>query len=908
MNARARTVIAIAVLAAAGCVALLVERFSAAGLGQLWIVTVFALFVLASWLWPIVMYQGSSSQAHHLDEGLFVLLALTLPPLGVVVAFSTATAVAQCVRRRPFTKSTFNVAQMLLSVSAGIAVMHAIAPPGPKLTWTELGVAVLGALVYFAVNSVSVTAVLASIGADRFSRLLIDGLEIRTLLLGAAVSFGLVAAMAVSMYDQAVVLVGLPFWAFRQTLAGHYRARHDRTRLRGLFEATLEVNRHMGPEEVTDALAGAASDLLRSPEVAVLSTGVPEHALAAPMSVHGNERWLVVSGRSRAEPFDDADRALLDALAAVGSGALENAYLYEERRDEQERLIALTSSLGEGVCAFDLDGRITFLNPAAEELLGCRADEVVGQLAAASDAELAILSAPARTVIETGRTARSDRGTTFRRRGGAAFPVEYTCSPIRSQGGVTGAVIAFRDISDHVAFEQQLTYHAFHDALTNLPNRRLFLDRLQHAIERANRSGEVHAVLFIDVDRFKVANDSLGHQAGDQLLIEIARRLSTVAREGDTFARFGGDEFTLLVEDITDHEEAERVATRLLEVTREPIVLEGGRTVALSISVGVALTSATSTPDDVLHDSDVAMYQAKHRGTGQYQLYDAKAMDTRSAHWVDLEVELRRAIEHRELSVYYQPEFATATRRIVGAEALVRWPHPERGLLGPDAFIGLAEETGLILPLGRFVLEEATRQAVEWSELIGAPFSMAVNLSVRQFQAAELVDEIHDVVVQSSIIPSQLCLEITESLAHLDITRSIEILTGLRALGVRLAIDDFGTGYSSLSHLKQFPIDVVKLDGSFVQDLDRSTMDTAIVAAVVDLAKLTGITAIAEGVETSDQLERLAQMGCPVVQGYYLARPMTASELTRTLPEQFDGTSAINVGLAVATEEIARGA
>ena len=391
------------------------------------------------------------------------------------------------------------------------------------------------------------------------------------------------------------------------------------------------------------------------------------------MSVGGADRWLVVSGRSRAEPFDDADRALLDALAAVGSGALENASLYEERRNEQERLVALTSSLGEGVCAFDLEGRITFLNPAAEELLGCRAEDVIGTLDSTSNIEFAVLAAPARTVIETGMTPRSDRGTTFRRKGGMPFPVEYTCSPIRSADGVTGAVIAFRDISDHVAFEQQLTYHAFHDALTNLPNRRLFLDRLQHTIERANRSGERHAVLFIDVDRFKVANDSLGHQAGDQLLIEIARRLLLLARDGDTFARFGGDEFTLLVEDVADSDQAEFVASRILEATREPIVLEGGRSVVFSVSVGIALTTSTSTPDDVLHDSDVAMYQAKHRGTGQYQLYDSTEMDQRSPHWVDLEVELRRAIEHRELTVYYQPEFEPADpsdRRCRGACAV----------------------------------------------------------------------------------------------------------------------------------------------------------------------------------------------------------------------------------------------
>jgi diguanylate cyclase (GGDEF)-like protein/PAS domain S-box-containing protein len=887
MTFRARLVVATSIAVAGGAVAALAVRFASAGYGPAWVVAVFSFFVLASWLWPIVMYQGQSSQAHHLDEGLFVLLALTLPPLGVVIAFSVATVLAQAIRRRTFVKSAFNVAQMLMSVAAGLAVIHLFAPPMAKLTLHELGIALLGAAVYFAVNSIAIAAILSEVGEDGFTQLLFDGLEIRTLLFGAAVSFGLVGAMAVSTYSEATVLVGVPFLAFRQTLAGHYRARHDRSRLRGLFDATLEVHRHMGREEVTAALATATSDLLRSPEVAIVPDVDQERGLAAKMSVRGNDRWLVISGRSRAEPFDDADRALLDALAAVGSGALENASLFEERRAEEERLIAITSSLGEGVCAFDLDGRITFLNPAAEELLGCQADDVIGTIDP-SQTELAALATPVRQVIETGATVKSERGMTFRRHGGAPFPVEYTCSPIRSGDGVTGAVIAFRDISDHVAFEQQLTYHAFHDALTNLPNRRLFLDRLQHAIERAGRSGERHAVLFIDVDRFKVANDSLGHQAGDQLLVEIARRLLAIARDGDTFARFGGDEFTLLVEDIASSDEAELVAARILEATRQPIVLDGGRSVVLSVSVGVALTTPTSTPDDVLHDSDVAMYQAKNRGTGQYQLYNSTEMDTRSPHWVDLESELREAIEQRSLSVYYQPVFSTTSGKILGAEALVRWDHPTKGLLAPGGFIGLAEETGLIHPLGRFVLEEATRQAAIWSDELGAPFSIAVNLSVRQFQAPDLVDEIRDVITTSAIPAEALCLEVTESLAHLDIARSIKILTDLRSLGVQLAIDDFGTGYSSLSHLKQFPIDIVKLDGSFVQDLDRSAMDTAIVGAVVELARTTGMTAIAEGVETQDQLDRLTEMGCPVVQGYFLARPMPAAELTALLPGHFE--------------------
>jgi len=863
------------------CAVLIAVSFGHRGFGSPTVLFVLASLVLASWVWPILMYSDGSSQAHHLDEGFFVVLALVTPPMGTIAAFLLATVLAQVIRRRTPVKTVFNVAQITISVSAGLATVYLVAPPGSHLGVPQLAAALLGAVVYFLVNSAALAVILAATGAEGLRSALLDGIQIRALLLAASVSLGLVVSLAISAYPFAVFLVVLPFGAFRQALAGHFYARHDRSRLLGLFEATLKVHGTMGSGDVRSSLSEAASRLLRSPDAAVYLTKPGDGAMAAPMTVNDSECWLAVSGRSRSEPFDDADRALLEALAAVGSGALANSSLYEERRRDHERLGAITASLAEGVCAFDDQARVTFLNPAAEQLLGWSERELAEQ--DLLESELAILAITARRSLQNNEIIQGEQST-FRRRAGENFPVEVTCSPIYSGHEVTGAVLTFRDISQRVLLE----YHAFHDSLTGLPNRRIFLDRLQHALKRVDRTGEIHAVLFADIDRFKVTNDSLGHQTGDELLVGIADRLRRVTREGDTLARFGGDEFTLLLENIESPAVAEATALRMLDAVRAPMTLAGGRTITASVSIGVAVATAGSTPDDVLHDADVAMYQAKRLGAGRFERFDAAAMVKRSAEWLDLEIGLRRAVEQHELTVHYQPVVATENGQIVGAEALVRWDHPELGTLPPSHFIGLAEETGLIFCVGRKVLEEACWQAKEWVDEHDLPFSVAVNLSARQFQQSDQVNEIRAVLEATGLHPSQLCLEITEGLAMADIDHTIHTLTDLKSLGVRLAIDDFGTGYSSLNYLKLLPVDFVKLDRAFVQDLENDPVDTAIVAAVMELARAVGMTVVAEGVETAGQLARLTALGCPLVQGYYLARPMTTDTLSGLLRRQSD--------------------
>jgi diguanylate cyclase (GGDEF)-like protein len=395
-------------------------------------------------------------------------------------------------------------------------------------------------------------------------------------------------------------------------------------------------------------------------------------------------------------------------------------------------------------------------------------------------------------------------------------------------------------------------------------------------------------VLFADVDRFKLANDSLGHQAGDELLVSVAARLRALTRASDTLSRFGGDEFIVLVEDIEGPGDAEDIASRIVQSICEPFVLEGGQTVMLGVSVGIALGGAESSPDDILHDADVAMYAAKRGGTNRYVFFDAVAMGPRSSRKVELEVELERALENHELVNYYQPIIAADTLDIVGAEALVRWNHPTRGLLAPAEFIDLAEETGMIARLGEQVLEQACMQAAAWRDSTGVALQIAVNLSARQFVALDLVDHISAVLKQTRLNPSQLCIEITESLTLQDTEHAIEALLDLKAIGLQLALDDFGTGYASLNYLRRIPVDIVKLDRSFVHDLTVSPVGNAIVGSIIDLARTIGLSVIAEGVETEEEFHRLAEMGCPAVQGHWFAEPMSADELTSRLSTRFE--------------------
>ena len=433
--------------------------------------------------------------------------------------------------------------------------------------------------------------------------------------------------------------------------------------------------------------------------------------------------------------------------------------------------------------------------------------------------------------------------------------------------------------------ERALLHQAFHDTLTGLPNRALLADRLGQVLARRERRSEDAAVLFLDIDRLKWVNDSLGHAAGDQLLVDVAGRLQGVLRPGDTVARFGGDEFVVLCDDLSHPGEAVYVAERLREALATPFHL-GGREICLTASIGIALasTSTHDTPDALLRDADAAMYRAKERGRDRVELFDDH-MRSRAMARLETESTLRRAIDQGQLRVHYQPVIELATGRATGLEALVRWQHPERGLVPPGEFIPLAEETGLIVGLGRFVLEEACRQAARWNGRCPdrPPLTVSVNLSAHQLHTRGLRELVAEVLQQTRLQPELLCLEITETALVEDADISRAALDSLKDLGVTLAVDDFGTGYSSLLYLRRFAVDVLKIDRSFVVGLGTSAEDTAIVSGVVGLAQALGLQAVAEGVETPEQVVLLKGLGCALAQGYHWSEPLTARQTERWL-------------------------
>jgi diguanylate cyclase (GGDEF)-like protein len=401
---------------------------------------------------------------------------------------------------------------------------------------------------------------------------------------------------------------------------------------------------------------------------------------------------------------------------------------------------------------------------------------------------------------------------------------------------------------------------------------------LRQCIERKDRERRLDAVLFMDLDSFKVINDSLGHKAGDELLIETARRLRHCLRSKDTAARLGGDEFTILLEEIDDPGDAVRVAQRIAESLRAPFTL-GEHEVFVTTSIGIAMSAAAgASPDNVMRDADVAMYAAKSEGKARYKVFNAE-MYSKALRRLELENELRRAIEGGELRLHYQPKISLEDGNVVGMEALARWEHPTRGLVPPDEFIPLAEETDLIHPLGKWVLEEACARGREWQLLYphASELVMSVNISAKQFQQPDLITDLKRTLRETGLAPHHLQLEITESVVTDDLDFATRVLRELKALDIKLAVDDFGKGYSSLTSLKRFPLDDLKIDRSFVEDLGRSSQDAAIAKLVIDLAHVVGMQAVGEGVETPEQLRQLQRMGCDVVQGYYFYRPLPTS-------------------------------
>ncbi len=853
------------------------EWFAAATVGVLF---------LGSWVWPVVVFRGGESETFNMDEGLFVILALLEPPLVTLGTLALAGAAAQAIRRRPPVKSVFNSGQCLIAAGLGLATSRAIAAPAGALTAGQMAAVLLGAAVCFSVSTLLVDSLMVSLGTDW--RDFTSDLPVQVTLAGAGALAGAVVALAVRTHVWALALALPVVILGRRVITARYMALYDRARMEGLYEVTLQANRRLRQQAVQETILGAVRHLLRSPE-AKLASGEPGPGeLAAPMVVAGQQRWLVASGRRRDEPFDDTDRGLLLALAAVGSGALSNAELYQQVRVERERLASITLNIGEGVCAIDAEGRLMFVNRAAADLielpsLDIAVDDPVSDHAPAAPEFLLV---PAREAMRTGHTIRVDNAR-FCGKNGGAIPVAYTASAVMSGGAPSGAVIAFRDITERKAFEDELHHHAFYDSLTGLANRRLLVERLDQALRQSALDRKTHALVFVDVDRFKSINDSLGHVTGDEFLVAIGVRMKGVVRSRDLLARIGGDEFVVLLEDVAGVDVAVAAARRICAAVEQPMVLPDGYELVASVSVGIALTEPGKTADDVLRNADVAMYEAKAKGGGVCKLFDQVSMGTRSSARLQIEADLRKGLDRDELEVHYQPFYSLDGQGIVGAEALVRWRHPSHGLISPAGFIPIAEETGLILPLGRYVLDRACQQARSIRDRLGVDLPISVNLSPRQFQESRLLAHVANALDANGLPPGLLMVEITETMVMADLSGARDVMKKLNRLGVLLAIDDFGTGHSSLAYLRQFPVQEVKVDRTFVEGVPESAVDSAIVRAVIDLANAMGIGAVAEGVETSEQAAALKMLGCRVGQGFYFSAPLPAEELDELLALHF---------------------
>ena len=557
-----------------------------------------------------------------------------------------------------------------------------------------------------------------------------------------------------------------------------------------------------------------------------------------------------------------------------------------ELRRQERRFRSIAQNASDVLTVVDSSGIISYqsasitrvLGHVAEDLVGKRLEDLLASEDRRSTMELVRAAAPPPAVpsVITAQLRRSDD---------SLCQAEITVSNLLQNEAVRGFVLTSRDITERSVLEGQLRLQALHDPLTGLGNRVLFRDRLEHALARARRNPELLAVLMIDLDGFKQVNDSLGHDAGDRLLTEVAHRLQDCLRAGDTVARMGGDEFAVLLER-ADLEGPAVVAQRIVYRLRAPVDIDG-KAIVTQGSVGVALGStSTLSAEELLRNADLAMYVAKSKGKGVYEVYE-REMHAAALDRVELETDLRVALRRRELTLHYQPVVELPGGRISGAEALARWEHPERGMVSPAEFVPLAEESGLVVDLGRWVLGEACRQAKRFQEAYPTepPFAMAVNVAARQLTSPWLLDEVRKALAESHLSPSSLVLEITEGALMSDATSIVPTLEALRALGVRLAIDDFGTGWSSLSRLRSFPVDKLKIDQSFISEITSSGDDAPIVAAIVAMAHSLQLTTVAEGVETAEQLACLHQHGCEEVQGYLLSRPLPGERLLQLLAD-----------------------
>ncbi|QJR36403.1 putative bifunctional diguanylate cyclase/phosphodiesterase [Gemmatimonas groenlandica] len=559
-------------------------------------------------------------------------------------------------------------------------------------------------------------------------------------------------------------------------------------------------------------------------------------------------------------------------------------------RNNEARFQALVQHSSDVIMILDPDGTIRYASPSMALVFGHDPAKLV-----ASRIESILhpedLSSALQFLEELARSNRSRTGGAtpgvlkrewrIRHANGAWLTVDNVGTNLLSEPVIRGLVLNTRDVTEQSVIKQQYMHQAFHDPLTDLANRSLFLYQVGHALARAQRQSNAVTVLFLDLDNFKTVNDSLGHAAGDRLLVEAARRLATCVRDSDLIARLGGDEFAVLVEDTASVDEVLAIADRVGVALSKPFVL-GGKEVFVNASIGIARSARGESTDELVRNADVAMYVAKTRGKGQHVLFEPE-MHKAALDRLVVEADLRRAIEHDEFMLQYQPIVALETGDIIGAEALVRWMCRDRGTVPPGLFIPIAEETGLIVPIGRWVLRRACREAKRWTDERGLPVRITVNLSGRQLQEPGIVEDVRQALADSGLAAAQLVLEITESMLMHNTELSMSRLNALKALGISLAIDDFGTGYSSLSYLQRYPIDILKIDKAFVDVIDKGGEGPVLASAIVALGETLRMNTVAEGIETEAQRGHLLTLGCELGQGYLFAPPLDAEDFWHLL-------------------------
>lgn len=669
----------------------------------------------------------------------------------------------------------------------------------------------------------------------------------------------------------------------------------------------LSLMKHGGPVFIPDVFDTSQDEEPHMAAVRAIMPGLRKyyeraHILSVamfPIVFQGKVIGDLSFSSSTRRSFDHAEADFLRALAAQTATTIKGMRLVrdlehsrEELRRSEERFRSLVQNASDLVTVVDADTTITYQSPSIQRLLGYRPEEVVGtrlsDLLHGDDVArtLAVLHD---AMTDAGAQAAAE--VRVRHVDGTWRDVEFIGTNQFSNPAIGGFVLNIRDITERKLLEQQLRHQALHDPLTRLANRTRFSDRLEHALVRATRTGNAVAVLFMDLDNFKGVNDSLGHAAGDHLLTQVAERVQACIRPGDTVARLGGDEFAVLLEEVPSQDVAISVTERIMDGLRTSFRLED-KDLLVRASIGIAISGpgGAGDPESLLRNADVAMYVAKSQGKACYRIFEP-SMQVSMMERLELIADLQRAVDRGEFMLQYQPMVLLEDGRLFGVEALVRWDHPERGRIAPSEFIPLAEESGAIIPLGRWILREACRQASAWRLDFpgGGDWTMSVNVSAKQLQDPGFVHDVAEALHESRLDPSRLILEITESVMMHDVPAMMGRLDELKALGVRLAIDDFGTGYSSLSYLREFPFDLLKIDKSFIDDVGGTVTRKQLARAIIELGKTLDMELVAEGIERGEQAARLQDMDCELGQGFYFAEPMDAAgveDLLRSLSSQ----------------------